>query len=108
MQVRLYRAGKKFRGYVDEYTLYFPYPKKIQKTEKISGYGIGCSQTSNGDVIRCSGFDVDCFATTNLGRKVSLETMSPEFQKWARNLERIWNDALKYDDAEHWQVWNLS
>ena len=106
MQVRLYRATGEARDFIDGYTLYFPYNKKLREQTKCAGYGIGCSQGMYGNVIRCDGFDVESFVTVNLGRKVKLETMSEEFQRWAKHMEEAWNNALKFDDKEHWDIWN--
>ncbi len=106
MKIRLYRAPKQYEGYVDEYSLYFPLNKKLRKREGLAGTYVGCSQASDGSVIRCNWSDVDSFANVSLGRKVNLETMSPQFQAWAHHLEQLWNDALKYDDEIHWSIWN--
>lgn len=108
MKARLYRATGEARNYIDGYTLYFPYNKKLRKETKQAGFGIGCSQGAGGSVIRCNGFDVESFATTNLGRKVKIESMSEFFQYWVRKMERLYNDALKFDDAEHWEIFNLA
>lgn len=115
MKIRLYRASAKFRGYIDEFTLYFPYPKWMQKEiydqhrHHICGYGIGCSQDSYGGVVRCCGFDDDRtlgYHPDHFGRRYPLEKMSKEFQKWARSMGKAWNDALKFNDDKHWEIWN--
>lgn len=115
MQVRLYRAKAAYRGYPDEFTLYFPYPKWLRlETKKntgglIYGYGIGCSEDFHGEVIRCNGFYLDQtrgYSIASLGRRYPLEKMSEQFQKWAKEMERIYNEAIKFDDEEHWEKWN--
>lgn len=115
MKIRLYRASAKFRGYIDEFTLYFPHPKWMQKENydryghHICGYCIGCSQSNSGNMIRCIGFDDDRnlgYHPDNFGRRYPLEKMSKEFQAEARKLARAWNNALKYNDDKHWEVWN--
>lgn len=115
MKIRLYRASAKFRGYVDEFTLYFPYPKWLQKEiqeqhkEKVCGCCIGCSQTEGGNMVRCMGFDDNRtlgYHPDNFGRRYPLEKMSKQFQREAHKLEKAWNDALKYNDNKHWEIWN--
>jgi len=115
MKIRLYRASAKFRGYIDEFTLYFPFPKWMKEEYRnnyqhhVYGYGIGCSQDSYGGVVRCCGFDDDRtlgYHPDHFGRRYPLEKMSKEFQKWARSMEKAWNDALKFNDDKHWNIWN--
>ena len=115
MKVRLYRSPARFKGYVDEFTLYFPYPKKMIEEYKklhnryIKGTFLGCSQASDGSIIRCCWDDLDVtigYSIESLGRRWPLEKMSREFQRFARKMERLWNNALKYDDKKHWDAWN--
>lgn len=101
MKVKLYKMPGKET--IDSYSLYFPYPKWLREHDKCRGFFINCSQDSNGGVIRCAG-DYDewnCF----LGKRFPLEKMSEQFQNWAHHLEKLFNDALKYNDAEHWETW---
>lgn len=108
MKVKLYKAGKKFDGYADQYSLYFPYPKWLQEHDHSRGGFIGCSQGADGDVIRCTWED-DCLAQkTNLGKRYPLEKMSKQFQKWAHHLEHLFNEALKHDDDEHWDAFSIA
>ena len=113
MKVRLYR-GRNAKGFVDEFTLYFPYPKWMTAEYKerhgrlIKGTMLGCSQASDGSVIRCIWEDLDVtigYSISGLGRRWPLEKMSKEFQRFARKMERLWNEALKYDDDKHWDAW---
>lgn len=113
MKVRLYKYPGAWS--VDQFTLYFPYPKRMQEEIKkenghiITGCFLGCSQDSAGGVIRCCWDDLDKsrgYNISGLGRRYPLEKMGEEFQAFARNLEKLYNDALKYDDAEHWGAWN--
>ena len=114
MKVRLYDAGKKYENYPDRYSLYFPYPKWMQREiyeahkHHVMGFALGCTQDSDGGVIRCDSFDDDRtlgYHVRNLGRKIPLEKMSHAFQRWARSMERKWNDALKFNDDKHWDAW---
>lgn len=109
MKVRLYDAGKKFKDYVDRYTLYFPVCKKLQAREG-RGFYLGCSPDGNDGVIRC------CWETNEndqvnskslwFGKRIAIESMPKGFQRFAMKMEKLWNDALKYDDEEHWEAWN--
>lgn len=116
MRVRLYRA-RNAKGYVDEFSLYFPYPKRMVEEYKkqhdrlIKGTFLGCSQASDGSVIRCIWCDLDVtigYSIDGLGRRWPLEKMSKEFRAFARKMERLWNNALKYNDDKHWDAWNLA
>lgn len=111
MKARLYDGGKKWT--VDRYSLYFPYPKwaikKFNLEEQgITGTYVGCSVNSSGSVVRCCWDDwyKRHGYCSRLGKKVPLDSLGEEFHKWALHLERLWNDALKYDDEKHWDLWN--
>lgn len=106
MKVRLYRAAAQYRGYIDEYTLYFPNNKKERQSSRMAGVFVGCSPSGNGGVNVCNWEECGNFSNYNFGRKVKLESMPLQFQEWVRSLEKKWNDALKYDDDEHWDIWN--
>jgi len=111
MKVRLYRGPANCRGYVDEFSLYFPYPKWLREHDGVKGCFVGCSQDSRGGVIRCSWDYLDQrlgYSIEGLGRRYPLEKMSKEFRKWARRLERLFNDALRYNDDKHWERWLLA
>jgi hypothetical protein len=45
------------------------------------------------------------YSIDGLGKRYPLEKMSKEFQKFARKMERLWNNALKYNDKKHWDAW---
>lgn len=114
MKVRLYRA-KKAKGFVDEFSLYFPYPKKMIEEYKkrfdreIKGTFLCCSQASDGSVIRCCWENLDVtigYSIEGLGRRYPVEKMSKDFQKFAGKMERLWNNALKHDDDKHWDAWD--
>lgn len=107
-KVKLYRYPGE--PTVDQYSLLFPFPKWLIEHETkarfgypVHGFCIACSQASDGTVIRCSSFDY-VRKQTHLGARVSLEKMSPVFQQWARTLEILWQEALEYDDEEHWNA----
>ena len=99
--VKLYRYSGK--PTVDQFSLVFPYPKWLRERDKVDAFCIGCSQASDGTVIRCDSFAYNR-KRMKLGTLWKLESMSPVFQQWARTLEILWHDALKYDDEEHWDA----
>lgn len=113
MKVKLYRATNA-KGFVDEFSLYFPYPKwmkeEIYKRNGgiVNGTFLGCSQDSRGYVIRCCWDELDAslgYTIQGLGRRYPLEKMSEHFQNYAKHLEKLWNDAIKFNDEEHWDAW---
>ena len=116
MKARLYRATGEAKNYIDGYTLYFPYPKwyrqELRKLHKDTlhipiGTFVGCSPASDGTMIRCSWDEMDeRYTFAGLGRKVKIESMPVPFQNEVYRLEKLYNDALKYDDEEHWDTWN--
>lgn len=102
-KVKLYRYGGK--PTVDQYTLLFPYPAWLRKREGIDALCLGCSQASDGSVIRCTHFEYNRMRM-KLGTRWKFESMSPVFQQWARTLEILWQEALEHDDQEHWDNFN--
>ena len=115
MKIRLYDSGKRYEGYPDRYSLYFPYPKWMQEERyglyghRVMGFVLGCTMDCDGGVIRCDSFEDDRtlgYHVDYLGRKISLDKMSLAFRKWALSMEKKWNDALKFNDDKHWEIWN--
>ena len=109
MKVRVYDSGK---NAADRYTLYFPYPKKLREHE---GRTImGCFQPFNfveGQLTLYAWDYDDRSLGYNIPRnekKVKIETLPQFVQNYIVKMERIWNDALKYDDKEHWDAWNCA
>ena len=106
MKVRLYKHAGKWT--VDQFTLYFPYPKWLKKQDGAEGCFVGCNQDLHGGVIKCC-WDYDDrrlgYSIAGMGRRYPIEKMSIQFRKWASRLERLWNDALKYNDEKHWEIW---
>ena len=101
--VRLYRYSGK--PTVDQFTLLFPYPKWLRERDGANGLCLGCSQASDGTVIRCTHFEYNRIRM-KLGTLWKLERMSPVFQNWTRTLEILYHDALEHDDEEHWDTFN--
>lgn len=119
MKVRIYDS--RLKGYVDRYTFYFPYPKKRVEAEmKRSGHQImgicqpfsfRTDQSGKTSLTFCPWFDDDRTLNINVPnneKKLKIESMPKEVQEYATKMEKLWNDAWKYDDEEHWKKWNLS
>lgn len=115
MKVRVY-YDKKHKDYVDPYTMYFPYSKKIRdETKKSSGHLImGTALSFNchpdGSMTLFSWFDDDRdlgYNIPNCGdKKIKIETLPKGVQDYVAKMEKIWSDANKYDDKKHWDAWN--
>ena len=101
--VKLYRYSG--QPTVDQFSLVFPFPKWLRKRDGYDALCIGCSQASDGTVIRCDTFEYHR-ERMKLGRLWRLESMSPVFQQWARTQEILYHEALQYDDQEHWDNFN--
>lgn len=128
MKVRVYDSGKKWA--YDRYDMYFPYPKRMrEQISKEHGRIIMGTYISFGISVRDHGqYDCNTLYPTNdcsmtlyswgeddrtIGcdipsaeRKVKIETLPKVVQDYARKMEGLWNDALKYNDDEHWKLWN--
>lgn len=112
MKARLYDSGKKYEGYVDRLTLYFPYPKWLQKKDGVRGCYLGCSVASDGGMIRCT-WNCNENSIVNspslfLGKKLDIDSMPEPFRKIVRKMEQIFNDALKFNDEAHWKAWEAA
>ena len=113
MKVKLYK-GRNAKGSIDEFSLYFPYPKKYvvechkEYGHEIKGTFLLCSERTDGSVIRCCWDYLDTslgYSVYRLGKRYPLESMSKEFQRFAKRMEKLWNDAWKFDDKKHWDRW---
>ena len=109
-QMRLYKdTRREYKDYQGKYTLYFPYPKWLQKTENgATGYGIVCEPTEGG-MWRIEGIYNDGYGVNSnnfyLGRRIKLESMPEAFQICANRLAKAWHDAIKYNTPEYWKKW---
>lgn len=106
MKVRVYDSGKDF---VDRYTLYFPYSKKLREHDGRTIMGCFLSFNFREGQLTFYAWDYD---DRSLGyniprneKKVKIETLPQFVQNYIVKMERIWNDALKYDDKKHWDAW---
>ena len=102
MKLRLYRTPK-CKDFVDEFTVYFPYPKWLEKTEKRHSECVACSTDIHGNVKLCNW---DCEMGNErfyYGRRYPVEKMSVQFQRWFAFAQALWDKALKYNDDAHWE-----
>lgn len=120
MKVRIYDSCKK--DCIDRYTLYFPYPKKeVERTMKSAHRRImGVCQPFNFVADEMTGKTTITFYSwvdddRTLGvdipgteKKIPIKAMPKEVQDYAAKMEKLWNDAWKYNDDEHWHEWNIA
>ncbi len=118
MKIKLYDAGKKYEGYFDRYSLFFPIPAFKQQEQRklgvepsriIRAMYLGCSPSSDG-MIRCSWGTILRGQRINseelyLGKRVSIDSMPKPFQKCVRNMIKVYEQAIKYNDQKHWEKW---
>lgn len=102
MLARLYK-GRNCAGYVDEYSLYFRYPKWLRKEQNgAAGCYLGCSVSRYGTMIRCNWGEVEIFSDANLGKKVNIATMPMPFRREIERMEALYNEALKTRNFDRW------
>lgn len=111
VQPRIYDGGKKFEGYPDRYSVYFPMPKRFRADkEDDKGIYLGCTPTEDG-MIRCTWEPVEAHDhigyTIKLGRVVKLETFPKAFQRIIKRMTRIYNRALNENTDKAWKAWEL-
>lgn len=112
MEIRLYKETRKeFRNYADPYTLYFPYPKRLQKREGAKAYYVGGNILSDGTWqgmysdyapigVRVNGNNL------HLGKKIKLSEIPEPARKQIQHLSDLWNEAVTKDTDEAWEKWN--
>ncbi len=104
---------------VDPYTIFFPYPKKIQRTENgryIKGSFLTCNVkhdcNNNIDEDSFLGYNWDELDVTlgysikALGKRVHGGDIPIAMQKWIAKMEPLWNDAVTKNTSEAWEAWN--
>lgn len=111
MKARLYHdTRKKFRDYIDAWSIYFPYPKWMRKENPgVYGCFISCKPTTESGMTRCI-VDYDEITPGRrrpyLGKRVDVKTTPKAFQKIFYHLEKLWNDAITKNTDEAWEAWN--
>ena len=103
------KERRQYEGYIDRYSLYFPYPNRWKTEtykkygEHISGEFLGFSFSKNGSNInRC------CWNQWNLrdgncgglGKKVKINTLPEPVQKWIHGYEIAWNNLINNPEDE--------
>lgn len=109
MKARLYHdTRKKFCGYVDAWSIYFPYPKWLREQEDgVRGCFLGCRPTDDG-MDRCTWEYDEPDKPLYLGKRVDISTTPKAFQKIFKHYEKLWNDAITKNTEEAWNKWNLA
>jgi hypothetical protein len=111
VQPRIYDAGKKFEGYADRYSIFFPLPKKYRKDtiSKVRGVFLGCKPSVDG-MIRCTWEDVKDVdyigVNLKLGKRVKLESFPKPFQEIINKMTMLYNKALNENTEKAWQEWS--
>lgn len=113
MTVRVYRAKP---DTIDSWTIFFPYPKKIQEQEiarhghRIKGTFLCCSPGTNDSYFnRCCWEDLDTslgYSIEALGKRVHGNDIPKSMQHFIKRAEPIWNEAVTKNTTEAWDKWN--
>lgn len=115
MKVRVYDCKK--TDVADRYCMYFPYPKSFkerlhQDGRIVMGYCIpfNFSPDWSGKMQIQTYSDLEDDRTLGYNiplthKKVHIETLPKPVRRYIARMERIWNDAFKYNDQQHWNVW---
>ena len=125
MKVRVYdsargsKGGHKYEGYIDRYSLYFPYPKKWKEEnykqfgEHITGDFLGFSFSEDGkNITRCcwDEWNLRNGFCDSLGKKVKIEKLPKPVQEWIAGYEERWNALIARPDDEQvkkaWESYN--
>jgi hypothetical protein len=103
LTVRVYDSASKRKEYeysFDRYSLYFPYPKEWIKDGHVGDY-LGFNFFDNGNFARrvCWGeWNLKYGYASNLGKRVKLEELPPNIQRWVKNFEEKWNNYINNPD----------
>lgn len=114
MQVRLYKDTRRaYRNYADIYTLFFPYPKRLQLREGARAYIVGGNIRSDGswNGMHSDLVPVGVLVNGNrlfLGRRQKIDKLPDKAREEIARLERLWNEAVTKDTDEAWERWNNS
>ena len=117
MKVRVYFSKN---DCVDPYTIFFPYPKKMQCTEQgryyIKGVFLTCAIMSdlwgnidenNFNMYGWQELDMTLgYSINKLGKRVHGNDVPIAMQKWIAKMEPLWNDAVTKNTPEAWEAWN--
>lgn len=105
-------------GGADPYTIFFPYPKKLQRTEHgryVKGSFLTCNikHDFNGNVntntFRMYGWqELDItlgYSIEHLGKRVHDNDIPVAMQKWIAKMEPLWNEAVTKNTPAAWGAW---
>ena len=103
----------------EPYTIFFPYPKKMQRTESghyTKGIFMTCNieHDFNGNVSTstfrmCSWQELDVtlgYSIEALGKRVHGDDIPIAMQKWIAKMEPLWNEAVTKNTSAAWDAWN--
>lgn len=94
-KLKVYKAGKKYDGYLDQYSLYYPIPRKKVKESGYKGVILGFSFGEH-YITKCThdefpaGFDIQAC----LGKKVDIKTLPEHVQEWIAKEEKEWQETI--------------
>lgn len=106
--LRVYKAGKKYDGYVDQFSLYYPTPRNKVKDWGYMGQFLGFS-FSQDTITKCThdecklGLGIDTF----LGKKQKIEDLPQHVQEWIKEEEKAYNTAIDLDSIDGWDAYSM-
>lgn len=112
MEIRVYKENRKqFRDYVDNITVVFPIPKRLQEREHSRAFFIAGNFGSDGRWNRLHSGDIPQGVYINgnrcyLGRKMRLDAIPEPARAEIERVGKIWNEAVTKDTEEAWERWN--
>lgn len=112
MEIRVYKENRKpFRDYVDNITVVFPIPKRLQERERSRAFFIAGNFGSDGRWNRLHSGDIPQGVYINgnqcyLGKKMRLDAIPEPARAEIVRVGKIWNEAVGKDTEEAWERWN--
>ena len=112
MTVKVYKEDRKgLKDYVDNITVYFPYPKRLQEREQGKGFYIAGGFTSDGHFNRMHSDTIPVGVLINgnncyFGKRLRDEHIPTPALEEITELARVWNVAVTEDTTEAWDEWN--
>lgn len=112
MEIRIYKENRKqFRDYVDNITVVFPIPKRLQEREYSRAFFIAGNFGSDGRWNRLHSGDIPQGVYINgnrcyLGKKLRLDAIPEPARAEIVRVGKIWNEAVTKDTEEAWERWN--
>ena len=93
--LRVYKAGKKYDGCVDQYSLYYPTPQNKVNDWGYKGVYLGFSFSQDG-IIKCTHEELSAGSKVDacLGKKVKIESLPQHVQDWITEEQKSFNIDL--------------